>query len=155
MACYERLFGQRVFEQRLLETSTNERRHRKGKIVAIAVVIPGRFGEPSTARQIYARRRLMALLVLAAIVLVLLVGTGHVVANRGGAPASAPMIRPANPTASASSAATNMYVVQAGDTMWSIGQRFHGDRSLAAYVDQLIADNGGTEIQVSQALSLP
>jgi LysM repeat protein len=123
--------------------------------VAIAVVIPGRFGESSTASQIYARRRLMVLLVLAAILLVLLVGTGHVVANRGGAPASASMIRPANPTAAATPAAVNMYVVQAGDTMWSIGQRFHGDRSLADYVDQLIADNGGTEIQVSQALSLP
>jgi len=124
--------------------------------VAIAVVIPGQFGESHSASQIYARRRLMVLLVLSAIVLVLLVGTGHVVANRGGAPASASMIRPANATpAVASPAATNMYVVQAGDTMWSIGQRFHGDRSLADYVDQLIAENGGTEIQVSQALSLP
>ena len=106
----------------------------------IAVVIPGRFGELLHSPQIYARRRLMVLLFLAAIVLVLLVGTGHVVANRGGAPASASMIRPANPAAAAHPAAANMYIVQAGDTLWSIGQRFHGDRSLADYVDRLIAD---------------
>ncbi|MEP7203836.1 MAG: LysM domain-containing protein [Ilumatobacteraceae bacterium] len=122
--------------------------------MAIAVVIPGQFREPSSAPQVYARRRLMVLLTLAAIVLVLFVGAGHVVANRGGAPASASMIRPAN-AAVATPAASNLYVVQAGDTLWSIGQRFHGDRSLADFVDQLVAVNGGTEIQVSQALALP
>ena len=67
--------------------------------MAIAVVIPGQFGQSYARSQIYARRRLTALLSLAAIVLVLFVGAGHVVANRGGAPASASMIRPANPTA--------------------------------------------------------
>jgi hypothetical protein len=36
----------------------------------------------------------MVLFVLAAIALVLLVGAGHVVANRGGAPASAPRFAP-------------------------------------------------------------
>jgi LysM repeat protein len=125
--------------------------------MAIAVVIPGQFGQSYSASQIYARRRLMVLLTLAAIVLVLFVGTGHVVANRGGAPASASMIRPANAAAVVPSAPapTDMYIVQAGDTMWSIGQRFHGDTSLADYVDRLIAVNGGTEIQVSQALTLP
>ena len=63
--------------------------------MAIAVVIPGQFGEFHSASQVYARRRLMVVLTMAAIVLVLLVGAGHVVANRGGAPASASAIRPA------------------------------------------------------------
>jgi hypothetical protein len=97
---------------------------------------------------VYARRRLIALLFLAAIVLVLFVGAGHVVANRGGAPASASAIRPAT-------LQSNVYVVQAGDTLWSIGQRFHGHLSLADYVDQLIAVNAGTHIEPSQALTLP
>jgi len=87
--------------------------------------------------------------VLAAIVLVLLVSTGHVVANRGGAPASAPAVRLVNP------AVDSTYVVQAGDTLWSIGQRFHGDTPLADYVDALVSANGGTEIQVAEALALP
>ena len=120
--------------------------------MAMAVVIPGqfrnrdveKFGDHGAASPLYARRRFAVLLTLAIIVLVLFVGTGHVVANRGGAPASASAIRPAT-----------VYVVQAGDTLWSIGQRFHGDASLADYVDDLISVNGGTHIQPSQALTLP
>ena len=128
--------------------------------MAIAVVIPGQFSEAYSASQIYARRRLMVVLTLAAIVLVLLFGTGHVVANRGGAPASASMIRPATaPALDAGAAAVqlpaNMYIVQPGDTLWSIGERFHGHTSLVDYVDSLVEANGGTELQVSQALSLP
>jgi LysM repeat protein len=124
-------------------------------IMAIAVVIPGRFGEHRSASQLYARRRLMVTLIVAAIVLVLLVGAGHVVANRGGAPASASAIRPVSAAAPAAPVAANVYIVQAGDTLWSIGQRFHGPTSLADYVDALVSANGGTRLQVSQALALP
>ena len=115
--------------------------------MAIAVVVPSRLAGTRRPVDMYARRRRMVLFVLAAIVLVLLVGTGHVVANRGGAPASAPAVRPAN--------GASVYVVQAGDTLWSIGQRFHGATPLADYVDSLVAANGGTQIQLSQALNLP
>ena len=126
--------------------------------MAIAVVIPSRLAHaPRSSRfgshQVYARRRLWVMCVLAAIVLVLLVSTGHVVANRGGAPASAPAVRLANPAAAGADDTT--YVVQAGDTLWSIGQRFHGDTPLADYVDALVSANGGTEIQVAEALALP
>jgi LysM domain len=132
----------------------------RSESMAIAVVIPGQFGESYSASQIYARRRLMVLLSLVAIVLVLFAGAGHVVANRGGAPASASMIRPANPAAVSDSgvipqASSNIYVVQAGDTLWSIGERFHGHTALADYVDALIEANSGTKLQVSQALALP
>ena len=128
--------------------------------MAIAVVIPGQFGESSAASQIYARRRLIAGLFLTAIVLVLFLGAGHVVANRGGAPASASMIRPASAGATSAPApvtpvAANVYIVQPGDTLWSIGERFHGHAALVDYVDSLVAANGGTELQVSQALALP
>jgi LysM domain len=126
--------------------------------MAIAVVIPGPWAESTPASQIYARRRLMAGLFLAAIVLVLLVGGGHVVANHGGAPASAPMVRPANAAATPAAVgapATASYVVQPGDTLWSIAQRFHGQAVLAEYVDALVAANGGTQLQVSQSLTLP
>jgi nucleoid-associated protein YgaU len=114
--------------------------------MAVAVVIPGQFAETHAPSQIYVRRRMMALLSLAAIVLVLLFSTGHVVANRGGAPASASMIRPAT---------ANVYLVRAGDTLWSIGERYHGDTPLVDYVDSLVEANGGTNLQVSQALTLP
>ena len=122
--------------------------------MAIAVVIPGQFGEFRQTSQIYARRRLMVLLSLAAIVLVLLVSAGHVVANRGGAPASTSAIRPAT-VVPAPGPTREVYIVQAGDTLWSIGERFHGHTALADYVDDLVEANGGTELQVAQALSLP
>ena len=124
--------------------------------MAIAVVIPGQFGDFSPAGQLYARRRLMVGLCLTAIVLVLFLSTGHVVANRGGAPASASMVRPASAAAPmAAPAPANVYIVQPGDTLWSIGERFHGHAVLVDYVDSLVAVNGGTELQVSQALALP
>jgi len=123
--------------------------------MAYAVVIPGQFGESRSRTQIYARRRMMAMLCLAAIVLVLFVGTGHVVANRGGAPASASMIRPATAPAAGAPASPNLYIVKAGDTLWSIGERYHGQTSLVDYVDALISANGGTELQISQAITLP
>jgi nucleoid-associated protein YgaU len=148
VADYEQSFEQRMFDPPIYEM-------RRERAMAMAVVIPGRFsnrhlgnqqlGYQSRLSQLYARRRLAVLLTLAAIMLVLFVGTGHVVANRGGAPASASAIRPA----------TSVYVVQSGDTLWSIGERFHGRASLADYVDQLISVNGGTHIQPSQALTLP
>jgi Tfp pilus assembly protein FimV len=122
--------------------------------MAIAVVIPGQFGEHRHVAPTYARRRLTALLTVVATALVLLLGAGHVVANRGGAPASAPAIRPATAAATAS-AAPAVYVVRSGDTLWSIGQRFHGQISLSDYVDALIDLNGGTRLQVSQAITLP
>ncbi len=129
--------------------------------MAIAVVIPGQFvnprqfGEFRSESRVYARRRLTVVLTLVATVLVLLVGTGHVVANRGGAPASASTIRPATAVAPSSARAANVYVVQAGDTLWSIGQRFHGHAALVDYVDALVSANGGTQLQVSQAITLP
>lgn len=129
--------------------------------MAIAVVIPGQFrpGRLGTVRsraQVYARRRLAVLLVLSAIALVLLVGAGRVVANRGGAPASTSAIRPVTPQAAPGTAgAAHIYVVQAGDTLWSIGERFHGHTALADYVDGLVSANGGTTLQVSQAIALP
>ena len=123
--------------------------------MAIAVVIPGQFGEFRSESRIYARRRLMVVLTLVATVLVLFVGAGHVVANRGGAPASASTIRPATAAAQGAPVPADVYVVQAGDTLWSIGQRFHGQSSLVDYVDALVSTNGGTELQVSQAITLP
>jgi len=168
---FEQSFDQHLFDRIVSQI------HRKGQTMAIAVVIPGRFrpdplGPGRPVAQVYARRRLAVLLILTAIVLVLLVGTGRVVANRGGAPASASAIRPESPQAApGATGAAPIYVVQPGDTLWSIGERFHGSTPLvdyvdhlvamnggtplADYVDGLVAANGGTELQVSQALALP
>jgi LysM repeat protein len=123
--------------------------------MAIAVVIPGQFGEFRSESRVYERRRVMVVLTLIATVLVLFIGAGHVVANRGGAPASASTIRPAPAVLQSAAIRAHVYVVQAGDTLWSIGQRFHGHTALVDYVDALVSANGGTQLQVAQAITLP
>ena len=90
------------------------------------------------------RRRRLAALAIAVFVLALLVGAGQVLANRGGAPASTPAVRPAT-----------TYVVQPGDTLWAIAEQFHGPFSRSTYLDRLIDANGGPGLAVGQLLVLP
>jgi LysM repeat protein len=100
---------------------------------------------------VYVRRRLLVGLVALAVVLAVMVGAGNVLANRGGAPASTSAVRPASAVASAGGA----YVVQPGDTLWSITAAVHGGEVPVAYVDALVAINGGAALQVGQVISLP
>lgn len=123
--------------------------------MAFAAVIPAPYASRRRSAVTYARRRLVVLVVLA-VALVLLVGTGHVVANRGGAPASASAIRPESlQAAPAVVGAAHIYVVQPGDTLWSIGERFHGSTPLVDYVDRLVEANGGTSLEIAQPIPLP
>ncbi len=108
------------------------------------VVVPHRLAEPRPTAQVYVRRRLLVGLVLVAFVVAGWFGAGSVRATRGGAPAAAAAVRPAV-----------TYVVQPGDSLWSIAEAHHGDISLTAYVDMLVGRNGGATIQVGQALLLP
>jgi LysM repeat protein len=98
---------------------------------------------------VFVRRRIAV--VSAAIVSLLLVlggisVAGRALAGRGGVPASAPAAQPVQ---------SAPYVVQPGDTLWSIAQRFRGERSLAGYVDALVQANAGPDITVGQRLVLP
>ncbi|MCU1501112.1 MAG: hypothetical protein JWM12_466 [Ilumatobacteraceae bacterium] len=104
------------------------------------VVVP-RSHAPSS---LYRRRRLAAFGVLVFVLALVLLGVGQVLANRGGDPASIPMVRPAT-----------SYVVQPGDTMWSLAAEFHGPWSRADYLDQLLHDNGGSRLAIGQLLHLP
>lgn len=108
-----------------------------------AVVIPGRLADRATTT-VYVRRRLLVSLVAATILAMVWLGAGNVLANRGGAPASASAVRPAI-----------TYVVQPGDTLWSIAERYHGSTSQATYVDVLVQANGGAGIQIGQVITLP
>jgi LysM repeat protein len=121
-----------------------------------SVVVPARLAAPrpaqptSSAQQttsvIYIRRRLLVSLVIAAVVAVVWLGAGSVVANRGGDPASASAVRPT---------ATVTYVVQPGDSMWSIAASHRGGHSQVDYVDMLIEVNGGSSLEAGQQLVLP
>ncbi|MEI8241373.1 MAG: LysM peptidoglycan-binding domain-containing protein [Actinomycetota bacterium] len=99
---------------------------------------------PAPMAQVYVRRRLLVVVVLVVTLLALWVGAGNVLANRGGVPASAAAVRPAS-----------VYVVHAGDTLWSIASAHRGHWSIDGYVDLLQQANGGTHLQIGQQLSLP
>lgn len=92
----------------------------------------------------YRRRRFVAVGLLSFALALLLFGAGHVLANRGGDPASTSAVRPATP-----------YVVQPGDTLWSLADAFHGRWSRSSYLDRLMDANGGSGLQVGQLLELP
>ncbi len=93
---------------------------------------------------VYIRRRIAVASVLFSLVAALGLGAGNVLANRGGAPASASAVRQAT-----------TYLVQPGDTMWSIAEVHHDSADLMTFVDALIALNGGTSLQIGQLISLP
>ena len=123
-------------------------------LASYTVVVPARLraaavAEQRPATQVFVRRRLMVAMVFIAVVVALSVGAGSVLANRGGAPASTSAVRPASVSSAAS------YVVQPGDTIWSIAQRFRGEGSQVRYVDALVAINGGSALQVGQVMTLP
>ena len=48
-----------------------------------------------------------------------------------------------------------VHVAQPGDTLWSIADRYRGEVGQGRFVDALIDLNGGTAIQVGQAIRLP
>lgn len=119
-----------------------------------AVVVPHRYGARVPSARVYARRRLVVGLVLLTLVVTLLMSAAQVLASRGGAPASTPVARPAAAAQPAAAAATT-YVVQPGDTLWSIATVHRGSEGHVAYVDALVAANGGTSLQVGQQIRLP
>lgn len=113
---------------------------------------PGRAGRTAQVNvtqvnvtKVYVRRRVLVAAIALAIVLLVGLGAGNVVANRGTAPASGSSVRPAIAT----------YVVHHGDTMWSIATARHGALSVSDYVDLLVQANGGAQLQVGQQITLP
>lgn len=99
---------------------------------------------PRSVSTIYLRRRVVAALAFSVTMLLLWLGAGNVLASRGGDPASVSTARPG---------AT--YVVQAGDTLWSIADTHRGDRGRTEYVEALIALHGSTVVHVGQVVALP
>jgi hypothetical protein len=144
-----------------------------GLMVAIATVPSAvRHGFPSRpvlvvlppvtrpGARIYRRRRLAV--VAAALGLVLLVGLVLGQTARSGAadvrmaPAGAPIVHdPAAYGASGQSVpARSVYVVQPGDTLWSIAHDLDPSGDTRATVDRLVSLNGGAALEPGQRLRL-
>jgi LysM domain len=98
------------------------------------------------------RRRILALVALVAIVLLasaLAVQVVGWIADVEGSPSPEPL----DPT-SWGLVAGQEYVVQPGDTMWSIAAEIAPDRDPRAVVDALREANGGPELEVGDRLIL-
>jgi nucleoid-associated protein YgaU len=113
-------------------------------------------GRPSSAdrRPHYGRRRVAAALlagvsaVVVGVVLFVAILAIGLLAGSGGRPASASRAEPAN-------TADTTYVAVAGDSLWSIAEANHGEVDIDRYVEALIDTNGGTSVQIGQAVRLP
>ena len=108
---------------------------------------------PCRAQPDYRARRVVAASAVAALLGLTLVTAGVVapaLVDVGGRPAAASGI-----TDLTSVLSPRTHVAQSGDTLWSIAESYRGDVGRDRYVDALIDLNGGTVIQIGQAVRLP
>ncbi len=100
-----------------------------------------------------ARRAMAVVLVAMAVALAGFAGSAMVgaLADVGSRPAAASDIAATSPGAPV----VRIHVAQPGDTLWSIADRYRGEVGQRRFVDALIDVNGGTAIQVGQAVRLP
>jgi hypothetical protein len=91
------------------------------------------------------RRRVRALLAVLLLAIALAWGAVRTAAALGGEPASAPERRPGPIT----------YVVEPGDTIWSIARRLQPSGDVRDLVRSLVAANGGAEVDVGDRLVVP
>jgi hypothetical protein len=101
---------------------------------------------PSAA--VYARRRLVAGLLLVLVLAATCLAAGRATAALGDEPASVPGRRPVPAAAAA-------YVVEQGDTLWSIARTLQPEGDVRRLVQALRRANGGTQLRVGTRLRLP
>jgi len=120
----------------------------------------------NVSHDVYLRRRVVAALAVLAVVVAVCLGI-RTLASRGDGTASLPAVTPQSlsvdnaaldPVSLDLSLAyvqgTDFYIVQQGDTLWSIASSLT-DGNLRNYVDELVDLNGGASIDIGQRLVLP
>jgi LysM repeat protein len=70
-------------------------------------------------------------------------------------PGGDPLVVPGRATPAAAAVATRTYIVQPGDTLWSIARHLHPDADPRPLVDQLTTQVPGGSLQAGQRLVLP
>src|SRR5436305_7130849 len=127
-------------------------------MAAIAYPNPDRHGGPAPRhlrlvppparrhprRAVYWRRR-----VLAVVVIVIAVAAARAAL---GALGTSPLAASGAPAGRGQAA---VYVVQPGDTFWTIANRVHPSGDLRVFVDRLAAAHGGAPLQPGERLALP
>jgi len=96
----------------------------------------------------FAARRFIAVVLVALVFAIALVAVSAAV-DSGGRSAVA------SDFDAAGADTVRTHVAQPGDTLWSIADLYRGDVGQGRFVDALIDANGGTVIQVGQAVRLP
>jgi LysM domain len=99
---------------------------------------------PRTTPATYRRRRIVAVLLALAVV----VGVGRVGATLGGSP----LVTPERPPASQS---VDTYVVQPGDSLWSIAQAMAPGSDPRPLVDDIIRERGDAPLRPGEVVELP
>jgi Tfp pilus assembly protein FimV len=106
----------------------------------------------------------MVLLAAVTTAVLLVLAASRAAATFRDVPASVPERRPVPALAAAAAAgsaataarrAASGYVVQPGDTLWSIARRLQPEGDVRPLVDQLVDLNGGTDLEVGQRLPIP
>ena len=129
--------------------------------VALASSAPVR---PAPTVRTLRRRRLMVLLAALTTATLLVLAASRAAATFRDVPASVPERRPVpaldadattGSAATAARRAVSAYVVQPGDTLWSIARHLQPEGDLRPLVDQLVDLNGGTDLAVGQRLPIP
>jgi hypothetical protein len=105
-----------------------------------------RLPTPAARRRATIRRRLVGIALAAGLVLVI---------RPLVLPGGDPLVVPGRATPAAAAVATRAYLVQPGDTLWSIARHLHPDEDPRPLVDQLATQVPGGSLQAGQRLVLP
>jgi len=111
----------------------------------------------------FVRRRFVVLVFLATLVLSFGLAARHGLADRGDGPASISTAGRASSVSGSTALASRppgvladgTYLVQPGDSLWTIAARLYHGPAVADYVDALVALHGGTVISPGEHLRLP
>jgi hypothetical protein len=125
--------------------------HHPADVTRVAFVARAPSRSAPTVRT-YRRRRLAVLLAAIAAVLLAPMAASRAVAAIRDVPASVPERRPAPAPSGPEDVG---YLVQPGDTLWSIARRLQPKGDVRALVHQLVDANGGADLQVGQWVVLP
>jgi hypothetical protein len=118
---------------------------------ALRLLQGGRAAEPSPA--VYRRRRVVALILAVAFVVVAMSGVRAVLRPLAGADG----VRPLSATEGSApvTAGTETLLVQPGETLWDIARELQPTGDVRSLVDQLAALNGGASLEAGQTVVLP
>ena len=105
---------------------------------------------------VYRRRRLAALLLLCLFVATVLLVTGPVLRAGAGVLGGNPLTSSDTPAAGGlRPVAAQTFVVQPGDTLWSLARRIQPSGDIRPLVDRLAARHGGAARQPGDRIAVP